>query len=388
VGLAAALLLAGCAGGHETEQDGEGERAAPHGYVEGAEETAEPQARLVVADGGDGAARVLDLLTEQVSTLDPVPGIDRISGDGRFAHLSAGVSAKVIDSGSWMVDHGDHVHCYRARVGDAGTLSGAVLSAYSDPAVTALNLAVGQVSLVDRSKLEQGSVAETGVIDRERHEDVAVPFAQHVLSTSAHGVEVSDRRGEPVTTVDESCPVPRGEAVTGRGVVFGCQDGALLVAEKEGVFTGEKIPYPETVPDAERAVEFTHRPGSATLAAKAGERGVWSLDVSERAWTLLETGPVVAVNAVGAGAPLLTLTSDGVLHAYDTATGQETTRTALLAEPVGDGPAPVIHVDTSRAYVNDAAAKAIYEIDYNDELRLARTFDLDIAPEYIVETGR
>jgi hypothetical protein len=302
VGLAAALLLAGCAGGYETEQDGEGDSAARYGYVEGAEETAEPQDRLVVADGGDGAVRVLDLLTEQVSTLDPVPGIDRISGDGRFAYLSAGVSAKVIDSGSWMVDHGDHVHYYRGRIGDAGSLSGAVLSAYSDPAVTTLNLAVGRVSLVDRPKLEQGSVAETGVIDRERHEDVAVPFAQHVLSTSAHGVEVRDRRGEPVTTVDESCPVPRGEAVTGRGVVFGCQDGAL--------------------------------------------------------------------------------------HAYDTATGQETTRTALLAEPVGDGPAPVIHVDTSRAYANDAAAKANYEIDYNDELRLARTFDLDIAPKYVVETGR
>ena len=45
-------------------------------------------------------------------------------------------------------------------------------------------------------------------------------------------------------------------------------------------------------------------------------------------------------------------------------------------------------VDTTRAYVNDAAGRKVYEIDYNDRLRLARTFRLDFAPTYMVETGR
>jgi hypothetical protein len=218
---------------------------------------------------------------------------------------------------------------------------------------------------------------------------VAVPFAEHLLVAGAGRVEVRTRDRKPVTTIAESCPSTRGQAVTRRGVVFGCADGALVVTEKGGAFTGEKVPYPHIVPETERAVDFQHRPGSTTLAAKAGGRGVWSLDVRAKAWTLLETGPVVAVNAVGEGGPVMTLTADGVLHGYDTTTGQQIAQTPLLTAPVPDsGDPPVIQVDPNRAYVNDAAARAVYEIDYNDNLRLARTLRLDLEPVHMVETGR
>ena len=50
--------------------------------------------------------------------------------------------------------------------------------------------------------------------------------------------------------------------------------------------------------------------------------------------------------------------------------------------------APVIEVDRSRAYLNDPKGKRVYEVDYNDDLRVARTFDLDIRPSLMVETGR
>jgi outer membrane protein assembly factor BamB len=172
--------------------------------------------------------------------------------------------------------------------------------------------------------------------------------------------------------------------VTRRGAVFGCADGALLVTESGGAFRGEKIPYPR--PDVERAREFHHRPGSATLVAIAGETGVWVLDVAERTWTLHETGPVVAVGTAGAGTPLLTLTADGALHALDPASGQELARSPLLTAPVAPG--ATIEVDTSRAYVNDPATGAIHEIDYGDALRVARTFDLGGAVTHMVETGR
>ncbi|SCG06430.1 hypothetical protein GA0115255_121493, partial [Streptomyces sp. Ncost-T6T-2b] len=32
--------------------------------------------------------------------------------------------------------------------------------------------------------------------------------------------------------------------------------------------------------------------------------------------------------------------------------------------------------------------KRVYEIDYNDDLRVARTFDVDVRPSLMVETGR
>ncbi len=70
-------------------------------------------------------------------------------------------------------------------------------------------------------------------------------------------------------------------------------------------------------------------------------------------------------------------------------TGKQTAATKPLSGPGRKvGPQAVIEVDTSRAYVNDPVARKVYEIDYNDDLRLARTFALDFAPSLMVETGR
>lgn len=372
--LAAALLLAGCGTESAPEE-------VPHGYVDGAEETAEAQARLVVADQETGQVRVLDLITEDVTEVGPVEGVDGIRGDGRFAYLSTDRSVHIVDSGSWMVDHVDHVHYYRADIRDAGTIRGEqAVSAHSDVAVAAVSFADGTVTLLDRAELETGTVAETGTVELGE----AVPYREHLLTAT----EIRDRAGEPVAAIDEPCPSPHGTAVTRRGVVFGCADGALLVTEQDGTFTATKIAYP--APEAGPAREFRHRRSSATLVTTA-QHGVWLLDVAKRAWTLLPTGPVLAVNTAGAGTPVLTLTSDGVLHAIDPATGAETARTTLLAEPLAapltEQP-PVIEVDATRAYVNDATAGVVHEIDYNDNLRVARTFTLDITPTFMVETGR
>ncbi|MYS70618.1 hypothetical protein GTY88_09270, partial [Streptomyces sp. SID5926] len=179
---------------------------------------------------------------------------------------------------------------------------------------------------------------------------------------------------------------------TRRGVVLGCADGALLVSAEDGTFTAERIPYGQDVPEKERATAFRHRAGSDTLTAPAGERAVWVLDVTDRAWTRVRTGPVLAANTAGEGSPLLVLETDGALHGYDIATGRHTARTEPLLTGTAKSPAgaaaPVVEVDRSRAYVNDPTGKRVYEIDYNDALRVARSFGLDIAPVLMAETGR
>lgn len=373
------LPLAGC--GTERVQE-----EVPHGYVEGAEETGEAQSRLVVADGRTGAVRVVDLITEEVTEVGRVDGVRAITGDGRFAYVTGRGSVRIVDSGAWMVDHGDHVHYYRAQARDVGSVAGnGVVNADSDPTVTAVAFDRGDTTLLDRQGLDTGAVTARG----ELKSGVAVPYAEHLLVAGSDRVTVKTRDGKDVTTIEQACQSPRGQAVTRRGVVFGCADGALVVSGKDGSFAGEAIPYPRAVPEAERAVEFRHRPGSTTLAANAGHPGVWSLDVRAKKWTLVETGPVTAVNAVGEGGPLLTLTADGVLHSYDTRTGRQIAQRQVLGEPVPDGDAPpVIEVDPNRAYVNDARARAVHEIDYNDDLRVARTIRLEIEPAHMVETGR
>ncbi|GAB3743979.1 lipoprotein [Amycolatopsis oliviviridis] len=388
----AALTLAACGG----EQPKEVAAEVPHGYVEGAEEAAEAQSRLIVADAGTGAVRVVDLITEEVHETGQVDGVRALTSDGRFGYLTAhDGTVRVIDSGSWMVDHGDHVHYYRAKVRNVGVAPGKEPSSvYSDPAITTLSYSDGTTTLLDRARLDKGTVAELGKITREPHAGVAVPYGGHIVASVAEpgkplarGVRVHDRQGKAVADIPESCPDLKGQAVTRRGVVFGCADGALVVTEKDGAFTGAKIPYPRSVDAQERATAFFHRPDAATLAARAGENAVWSLDVGRRSWQYVETGPVAAVSAVGEGGPLLVLSRDGRLRSFD-GTGKEQKATPLLPPAAAATDGASIQVDTTRAYVNDPLSADVYEIDYNDDLRRARTLKVGGKASHIVETGR
>ncbi|MCX4830898.1 hypothetical protein OG746_19385 [Streptomyces sp. NBC_01016] len=390
-----ALLAAGCTAQEDNNRKGAASSpsATPHGYVEGAKEGAEQQSRLVLNDPDSGSTRVLDLITGKVAKTDKVAGAADLATDGRFGYLHASGVTHVLDGGSWTVDHGDHVHYYRAAIRDVGELpvgEGALVR--SDAAVTAVTDKGGRTVLYGRGDLDTGDIARTGTLPGTATGPV-VPYEEHLLALTGKGdaakLTVFDRKGKRVAAPDAECEGPKGDAVTRRGVVFGCADGALLVREEGGKFTAESIPYEKDVPDGERAVEFRQRPGSDTLTARAGDDAVWVLDVGERAWTRVETGPVVAANTAGEGAPLLVLETDGRLHGYDIGTGKETTRTKkLLTGKPHTRNAPVIEVDRSRAYVNDPYGKRVFEVDYNDDLRIARTFDLDVEPVLMAETGR
>ncbi|MGW4234565.1 hypothetical protein ACWEF9_35765 [Streptomyces sp. NPDC004980] len=362
--------------------------SAPHGYVEGAEEASEQQSRLVLADAGTGAVRVLDLITGDITALKHTDDVQGIRTDGRFAYLSTSAGTRVVDGGTWTVDHGDHVHYYRAAIRDVGTIGGeSPVSIHSDPVVTAVSSA-GGTRLFGREKLEDGTVGQ-GRAQPGAGGGATVPYEEHLLVPGAGAgqdtVEVRTRQGAHAASLAEPCAQPRGEAVTRRGVVFGCADGALLVSEKKGSFHAEKIAYGKGVDEAERAGDFRHRAGSTTLVSRSGDDAVWVLDVTGRSWKRIGTGPVLDANTAGEGAPLLALGKDGVLTAYDTETGERTARTRLLTRGV---PSVSVEIDTSRAYVNDPASHKVYEIDYNDRLRVARTFPLDFAPTHMVETGR
>ncbi|MFF5897150.1 hypothetical protein ACFY8O_14615 [Streptomyces argenteolus] len=389
--LAGFALLTGCRDG--TEAKAPPASAEPHGYVEGAEEASEQQSRLVLADATTGTVEVLDLITGDTSPMKRADAVEGLSTDGRFAYVTTADGTQVVDSGAWTVDHGDHVHYYRAAIRDLGSLTGkGTVRVHSDQAVTAVSSEAG-TRLLDRQELEDGTVPDGRALTGAGSGPV-VPYEEHLLVTAVgpgkSAVEVRDREGARVTSFEEPCAQAEGAAVTRRGVVFGCADGALLVSEDKGAFDAEKIPYGTAVKPSERATGFHHRAGSTTLAALSGEDAVWVLDVTDRAWTRVETGPVLSANTAGEGSPLLALGTDGVLSAYDIATGGSVARARLLpegAESEGPGSA-AIEVDTTRAYVNDAASRKVYEIDYNDQLRLARTFTLDFAPTYMVETGR
>ncbi|GHE70618.1 hypothetical protein [Streptomyces capitiformicae] len=395
--VAISLLTTGCASHDDTASAprATASASAPHGYVEGAQEKAEQQSRLLLNDPATGDTRVLDLITGKTHEVSRTTDTTGLTADGRFGYFHTGGGTRVLDGGAWMVDHGDHVHYYSAAIRDVGRLPGGPgTRVRSDAAVTAVTDEEGRTRIYRRAGLEKGKVGSARMLPGT-HVGAVVPYAEHLLGVTDNGkVLVYDREGRRAASPDARCEEVRGDAVTRRGIVLGCADGALLVREDDGTFTAEKIPYGSDVSEAERATAFRHRPGSDTLTAPAGKRMVWVLDVSERTWTRVKTGPVVSANTAGEGSVLIVLETDGALHGYDIATGKQVSKTKRLltgapdADREGSSAGPVIEVDRSRAYLNDPKGKRVYEIDYNDNLRIARTFALDVEPALMVETGR
>ncbi|MEU4311417.1 zinc ABC transporter permease AztB [Nocardia sp. NPDC024068] len=379
-GLSALLVLPVAACGSENTEPAT--EPTPHGYVAGAEESASAQPRLVVADRASGEVRILDLVTEEILPQDPVPGVTRISSDGRYAYLATGRATAILDSGSWVVDHGDHVHYYRAQPQRPGTLDGPVRAAHSDTVLAAAVLENGSTALADRPALDAGELRPGPVLD-----GAVFPYGGHLLvaAPGSDRIEVRTRENTPAQTLTPPCPDPGGQAPTRRGAVFSCADGALLIDEENDTFTAEKIPYPAGTSGS--ADEFFHRNGSDVLVTTRDSR-VLVLDIGKRSWRPIPTGPVTAATTAGAGTSILALSPDGVLHAYDPETGAETAHNRVLAAPVDPARPPALQVDTDRAYINDPAGRQIHEIDYADGLRIARSFPLDIRPDLMVETGR
>lgn len=387
------LLLTAC-GTHNTPDAGTAPtaEATPHGYIEGAQENAEPQTGLLTFDRETGEAQLLSLLTEEKADAGTFGPVDAVHLDVRYAFISSGDTVEVFDTGAWTVPHGDHKHYYSTEPKPVGTIEipdpgsvagdGSMVAVFSD--------SEGYASLYSVEDLDAGEITETGRITTSPHDGgVVVPFKDSFLASTAEtgseepdGVEVRDSQDQTVLA-RESCPGLSSHAQTRVGVVFSCTDGALLFTENEGAFTAEHIPYPSGTADP--VVTLEHRPGSTELAGPAGDDGVWHLNVSGRTWTLLET-PVAAVTAaaVGDSQRVLAIGTDGSLLSLDPASGEILTSVELLDADTDQ--IPPLRIDSSRAYVGDPASSTVYEIDYADNLRVARTFDVP-AVDFLLETG-
>jgi hypothetical protein len=434
-GLAAALALTGCApGGGPSGTDKKGTDAAsdtaqPHGYVEGAEESAEPQNGLIFADAATGEVHLLDLLSGDTSTLSDgdkkAPTIDALRTDGRYAYASTASTGalSVFDGGTWTVDHGDHKHYYRTAPDAVGVIDGAAgasvassrtFVAISGAGAGAADDSVGGStgrstasaapanSILDRSKLDDGSLAASAdLTEATAGAALAVPFGENLITVAGDAsdsptgtVQVHGPDAADLGTLADTCADPAGTATARTGIVIGCADGALLVTDTSGSFASEKIAYPESLTAGSRATSFDYRPGANYLAARAADNTVLSLDVSDRAWSVATTAASVsAVTSPGDGSTVLALLTDGTLNSYSTDDGSLLTSVPLLGGGASAGAdaasgTPSIQIDTARAYVNDAGARQIHEIDYADGLRLTRSFDTTITPSHLVEVGR
>jgi hypothetical protein len=391
------LALAACSGAPAptsavdpaTEPTGQG-----HGAVAGAVELAEPRLGLTTIDPS-GAISHLDLLDESVSDLGSVGDPTAVSTDGRYLFAQTAAGVEIVDSGVWTWDHVDHFHYYQAEPRLLGTVAGAgsatiATTNLSTTGGTGLFFAEsGEAVLLDTEALSTGEISEKFRLSTAPGAGLVVPVGSFALVADGAGTSVAGYTADGERTgLDEPCVGAAGTITTRVGAVIGCADGALLASVKDDELIVERIPYPA---DAPAATSFANREGRPTVAALAGTDGIWLLDTRARSWTLLPApAPLVQVTAVDdADQHLLALTADGRVLVLNGADGSLIAETApLVADSLAAGATPVLAADQQRAYLSAPTERMLYEIDFADGARLARTFDTATEPAFVAETGR
>ncbi|MET0448444.1 MAG: hypothetical protein ABW004_08550 [Aeromicrobium sp.] len=362
------LLLAGCATTPEETTE------TPHGYVEGAAELAEPQLGLAYAEDGGETLHLFDLATEEsreVALSFPAATIDQ---DERFVYVGdGGDRVEIIDTGVWTIDHGDHVHYYRADPRSVGvvTVPGDVTAVAGQGARAAITSDDGTVTILDRRALESGEVSEIATVAGE----IAIPYRDGTVVVADGRVRLVDDGGADIAPLDASCSDPVDVAAQRSGVVISCDGAVVLVKQQAGTEYAVEL-------EAVAAGEIGSRPRSNGVSIAAGDAGVLQVDVAAESLVLVPL-PSAAVAAASPADDLrvLTVHADGTVRS----SGFDGSELATATLP-GDGAALVL--DTARAYATVVGSRTVLELDYADGLRVAREFDLAVAPELIVEIGR
>jgi hypothetical protein len=361
-----------------------------HGEIAGAVELAEPPLGLTTVSE-DGAVSHLDLIEETTTVLDAVDPPRAVHTDGRFVFADVAAGVEIVDSGVWTWDHVDHFHYYRAEARAVGLVPGAGPAAVattlsSTSGSTGVAFAGSEEAvLLDTAALADGRVEERFRLDVPGVR-LVVPVGTDALIATDEGV-LTVVSAEGSALAETACAEPRGTITTRVGAVIGCADGAVLATTADDGTHLEHIDYPAAA-SAPPAAAFAGREGRPTVAARAGDDGIWLLDTRERSWRLLSTPmPLIRVAAVDdADENVLGVSADGRVVVIDGRSGEVRAQTEPLV-PSSVSTATLV-VDQQRAYLNAAAERRLYEIDFADDARIARVFDTDAEPLFLAGTGR
>ncbi|CAM3223729.1 hypothetical protein PSET11_01560 [Arthrobacter ulcerisalmonis] len=388
-------------------ESGEADASSGHGQITGAAEVAEPQLHLVGVDAS-GNTSMLDLLNGTETNLGAVQPATGVSTDGRYVFAANSSGVDILDSGAWTWDHVDHFHYYRAEPKMLGRVEGAgTATVATGPLSTAGSTGLffpdtGTAVLLENSALSEGRIAESLRLDVEPHQGIIAPLGTGALVTAAAGASEggNDGKAARVRAVDATgkelaatpCPDAAGTITTRVGVVIGCADGAVLATLDGDTPVLTRIPYPADA-SAAPATAFDARKGRPTVAGRGTDAGLWLLNTRQRSWEWLPTEtPLLAGTAVDdADKHVVAVGTDGTVQVYDAGTKERIASTgpvlaASLANP--DAGKITLTVDAQRAYVSSPAEGVVYEIDYADNARVARTLQLPTRPVHLVETGR
>lgn len=395
------LALAGCSSAPAPQPAASASAQPGHGAVTGAAQVAEPQLHLVAIDAA-GKASMLDLLDGTEAQLESVQPPASVTSDGRYVFAANPTGVDILDSGVWTWDHVDHFHYYQAEPAALGTVAGegtatVATGLLSTAGTTGMFFpSSGSAVLVDNSALSDGTISETLRLEVEPHAGIIAPLGDGAVVTEADEsgtaarLRAIDANGKESTTAE--CPAAAGTITTRVGLVVGCADGAVIATSDGEVPVLEHIPYPAGA--AAPATAFDARKGRPTVAGIGTDAGVWLLNTRERKWDWLPTTtPVLAAAAVDDEAGhVVVVGADGTVQVYLEGTKERVATTKPLMPATLASPELAekveLTVDGGRAYVSAPAEGVVFEIDFADGARIARTIELLTQPVHLVETGR
>ncbi|SEE75172.1 hypothetical protein SAMN04489740_2417 [Arthrobacter alpinus] len=395
------LALTGCTGAPTSQPDASETTKSEHGGIAGAAQVAEPQLHLVAIDAA-GKASMLDLLNGTKAQLDPVQPPINVTSDGRYVFAANPHGVEIIDSGVWTWDHVDHFHYYRAEPAALGTVAGegaatVATGLLSTAGTTGMFFpSSGSAVLVDNSALSEGTISETLRLEVAPHAGLIAPLGDGAVVTEADAngkaarLRAIDAGGKELTAAE--CPAAAGTITTRAALVIGCADGAVIATSDGAAPALDHVPYPAGA--AAPATAFDARKGRPTVAGIGKDAGVWLLNTREREWDWIPTAtPVLAAATVDDDAGhVVVVGTDGTVQVYEESTKERIATTTplmpkTLASPELTGKVELT-VDGGRAYVSAPAEGVVFEIDFADGARIARTLELPTQPVHLVETGR
>ena len=416
--LAVALTLAACgspeSGSDDAEEAGAGtENAADEsaGEESGGEEvevaTLDPRIVLTY----DGGVMTLDTGNGEVVDDVELEGYLRVNqaGDGRHVLVTTPDGFQAYDSGLSAVAHGDHYHYYESDPSLTNLVFPADHAGHvvTHDGVTALFAdGTGEVTFFDPADLAEGEATDAGdlIADTwtapEAHHGVAVPLHDRLVVTdgnedSRSGVRLLDADREEVTATDD-CPGVHGEAAAADDrVVFGCENGPVVLDGEEFVKVPVQDEYARSgnlfgTPDSPIVLGDYKVDADAEL--ERPER-IALIDSGDASLELVDLGASYSFRSLARGpeGEALVLTTDGALRVIDEETGEETASIPVVEEweePVEWQEArPAVRVADSIAYVTEPATDQVHAVDLSAG-EVVQSYDLPHTPdELAVSTG-
>jgi outer membrane protein assembly factor BamB len=369
---AATLLFAGCA------QPGAAPAAtAPSSDAEHG--TATPRVALTY----DGGILVLDGTTLALAADLPLDGFNRLNaaGDGRHVLITTAEGFRVLDTGSWTTDAGEH-RLEEPELTDLvfeAAAAGHVVR-HGDKTILFAD-GTGDTTIFESAALrETESLPPTETVASEAaHHGVAIELEDGTLLSTLGtdegrtGIRVLDATRTEIDR-SEQCPSVHGEGAAANEVaVFGCADGVLVY--DDGAIT--KI----ASPDAYGRTGNQYVTETSTIAV-----GDYNSNPDAEGYllsqlllvdTVAKTSTVIDLPAGasytwrdvarGPNDEILVLSSDGSLYVLDETTGAVTATHPVIA--AWEGPVdwqdahPALLVNGGIAYVTEPASDTVHAID-------------------------